>query len=169
MVISRKTIAYCLIVDNTYSYGIIQKIIHNRMSAAEIPSPSDRYRRLALPIAALTLTAVTALSPDNSADAAVAAEAETHDYAITTYNILGSNHVAMGRITGGSLAARAHRAAAYIEGHAGAPTSDIVGMQELEPDQWRMFNKFLEGYRSEERRVGKECRRLCRSRWSPYH
>jgi subfamily B ATP-binding cassette protein MsbA len=25
------------------------------------------------------------------------------------------------------------------------------------------------GQRSEERRVGKECRRLCRSRWSPYH
>jgi poly(3-hydroxybutyrate) depolymerase len=25
------------------------------------------------------------------------------------------------------------------------------------------------GSRSEERRVGKECRRLCRSRWSPYH
>src|SRR5213079_3425111 len=24
-------------------------------------------------------------------------------------------------------------------------------------------------YRSEERRVGKECRLLCRSRWSPYH
>ena len=24
-------------------------------------------------------------------------------------------------------------------------------------------------YRSEERRVGKECERLCRSRWSPYH
>ena len=23
--------------------------------------------------------------------------------------------------------------------------------------------------RPEERRVGKECRRLCRSRWSPYH
>ena len=29
---------------------------------------------------------------------------------------------------------------------------------------------FLEGpERSEERRVGKECLRLCRSRWSPYH
>jgi phenylalanyl-tRNA synthetase alpha chain len=28
---------------------------------------------------------------------------------------------------------------------------------------------FPEGHRSEERRVGKECRRLCRSRWSPYH
>jgi Na+/H+-dicarboxylate symporter len=27
----------------------------------------------------------------------------------------------------------------------------------------------LEEDRSEERRVGKECRRLCRSRWSPYH
>ena len=26
-----------------------------------------------------------------------------------------------------------------------------------------------EGARSEERRVGKECLRLCRSRWSPYH
>ena len=26
-----------------------------------------------------------------------------------------------------------------------------------------------EGMRSEERRVGKECLRLCRSRWSPYH
>ena len=25
------------------------------------------------------------------------------------------------------------------------------------------------GDRSEERRVGKECLRLCRSRWSPYH
>ena len=25
------------------------------------------------------------------------------------------------------------------------------------------------GARSEERRVGKECERLCRSRWSPYH
>ena len=25
------------------------------------------------------------------------------------------------------------------------------------------------GYRSEERRVGKECVFLCRSRWSPYH
>ena len=28
---------------------------------------------------------------------------------------------------------------------------------------------FQENERSEERRVGKECLRLCRSRWSPYH
>ena len=27
----------------------------------------------------------------------------------------------------------------------------------------------IEAGRSEERRVGKECLRLCRSRWSPYH
>ena len=27
----------------------------------------------------------------------------------------------------------------------------------------------LRPVRSEERRVGKECERLCRSRWSPYH
>ena len=26
-----------------------------------------------------------------------------------------------------------------------------------------------ESWRSEERRVGKECQGLCRSRWSPYH
>ena len=25
------------------------------------------------------------------------------------------------------------------------------------------------GHRSEERRVGKECNQVCRSRWSPYH
>src|SRR3546814_20511024 len=28
---------------------------------------------------------------------------------------------------------------------------------------------FVAGGRSEERRVGKECVRTCRSRWSPYH
>ena len=28
---------------------------------------------------------------------------------------------------------------------------------------------FAIGIRSEERRVGKECDRVCRSRWSPYH
>ena len=33
-------------------------------------------------------------------------------------------------------------------------------------------NEFLKrsrNYRSEERRVGKECNQVCRSRWSPYH
>ena len=31
------------------------------------------------------------------------------------------------------------------------------------------FERKIEEQRSEERRVGKECLRLCRSRWSPYH
>jgi rod shape-determining protein MreC len=33
----------------------------------------------------------------------------------------------------------------------------------------RELRSLLRFKRSEERRVGKECRRLCRSRWSPYH
>jgi CRISPR-associated endonuclease/helicase Cas3 len=32
-----------------------------------------------------------------------------------------------------------------------------------------VFRNVMGPERSEERRVGKECRRLCRSRWSPYH
>jgi hypothetical protein len=38
---------------------------------------------------------------------------------------------------------------------------------------WLVLDALIQGLRrlvrSEERRVGKECRRLCRSRWSPYH
>ena len=34
---------------------------------------------------------------------------------------------------------------------------------------WRTDNYNFASQRSEERRVGKECRLLCRSRWSPYH
>ena len=39
---------------------------------------------------------------------------------------------------------------------------------ELWPDISPLVDKALAG-RSEERRVGKECACLCRSRWSPYH
>jgi ribonuclease G len=35
--------------------------------------------------------------------------------------------------------------------------------------QTLMVQVIKDPIRSEERRVGKECRRLCRSRWSPYH
>ena len=38
----------------------------------------------------------------------------------------------------------------------------------VEGNPRRQMSKFLES-RSEERRVGKECRIGCRSRWSPYH
>src|SRR3546814_12718603 len=33
----------------------------------------------------------------------------------------------------------------------------------------RLVGPVLDGTRSEERRVGKECVSTCRSRWSPYH
>src|SRR3546814_4993011 len=35
--------------------------------------------------------------------------------------------------------------------------------------QWDEFCEVYWDYRSEERRVGKECVSTCRSRWSPYH
>jgi hypothetical protein len=45
----------------------------------------------------------------------------------------------------------------------GADGSLVADKQgQVEIPRWRHA-------RSEERRVGKECRRLCRSRWSPYH
>ena len=36
-------------------------------------------------------------------------------------------------------------------------------------DKIEYYKETGEMLRSEERRVGKECLRLCRSRWSPYH
>jgi GTP-binding protein len=47
-----------------------------------------------------------------------------------------------------------------------APFSFLVTLL----DRDNFLGRILTGrVRSEERRVGKECRRLCRSRWSPYH
>ena len=37
------------------------------------------------------------------------------------------------------------------------------------PSEFINENKILRVFRSEERRVGKECSEPCRSRWSPYH
>ena len=41
--------------------------------------------------------------------------------------------------------------------------------QDAELKKWVRAHEVLRITRSEERRVGKECLRLCRSRWSPYH
>ena len=41
------------------------------------------------------------------------------------------------------------------------------GIKRSEPDEVEVDSADFS--RSEERRVGKECLRLCRSRWSPYH
>ena len=45
------------------------------------------------------------------------------------------------------------------------------GINELTaaPASAKVRVKYFLSIRSEERRVGKECLRLCRSRWSPYH
>ena len=37
------------------------------------------------------------------------------------------------------------------------------------PTWARSVRRVMDAERSEERRVGKECPQLCRSRWSPYH
>ena len=39
----------------------------------------------------------------------------------------------------------------------------------LKKGKIRSLSDFLTLTRSEERRVGKECASMCRSRWSPYH
>ena len=56
-------------------------------------------------------------------------------------------------------------------------SSELTDDALMDTVQRRTFLYFWEGAepnsglapRSEERRVGKECLRLCRSRWSPYH
>ena len=45
----------------------------------------------------------------------------------------------------------------------GLPAFHIVGLPDAE------VREAKDRVRSEERRVGKECGLLCRSRWSPYH
>ena len=53
----------------------------------------------------------------------------------------------------------------------GTPSFELTffGMERSVPDCLIRLIRDLEQGRSEERRVGKECLRLCRSRWSPYH
>lgn len=74
--------------------------------------------------------------------------AASASYRIATYNILGSNHVNAGREIGGSVADRAKRAAAIVRGPGEKLPFDVVGMQEVMPDQYRMLTKLLPGYAS---------------------
>ena len=55
-----------------------------------------------------------------------------------------------------------------------APELEIVPFEDLGSDELftqglQSWEVMLELERSEERRVGKECCLVCRSRWSPYH
>ena len=81
---------------------------------------------------------------------------------------------------GSGVAPAAERASLASYGDQPAPGGGLVspagitvmgtGSAKAVPDvaEWS-FGVRSEAERSEERRVGKECRLLCRSRWSPYH
>ena len=61
-----------------------------------------------------------------------------------------------------------------LEFHLGADFyRDTHGVLSMAPRKYieRMIGSYerMFGYRSEERRVGKECASMCRYRWSPYH
>src|SRR3546814_5404513 len=51
------------------------------------------------------------------------------------------------------------------------PAGSITQAQldSVSADHYRDIKADLRAFRSEERRVGKECVSTCRSRWSPYH
>jgi FKBP-type peptidyl-prolyl cis-trans isomerase SlyD len=51
----------------------------------------------------------------------------------------------------------------------GCSAGDKFEVRIAPADAYGERSQELQEVRSEERRVGKECRRLCRSRWSPYH
>src|SRR3546814_12539475 len=51
----------------------------------------------------------------------------------------------------------------YLEGADMATTFNLLRANDL------IWSFVVNNYRSEERRVGKECVSTCRSRWSPYH
>jgi thiosulfate/3-mercaptopyruvate sulfurtransferase len=50
----------------------------------------------------------------------------------------------------------------------GVRSGHMPGAKNMPSGSFSVDGRF-KSVRSEERRVGKECRRLCRSRWSPYH
>src|SRR3546814_2278486 len=52
--------------------------------------------------------------------------------------------------------------------HDEAPQADRQGVY-VKPESKQAIHHKGEHFRSEERRVGKECVSTCRSRWSPYH
>ena len=79
------------------------------------------------------------------------------------------------RVVGGSLGARV--ALEYALTYPDAVESLVLvgpGLRDMNPNEavrksWEEEEALVDADRSEERRVGKECALLCRSRWSPYH
>src|SRR3546814_11930425 len=54
-------------------------------------------------------------------------------------------------------------------GASGTSSVDVFAQTRADIQTERTYASIAENARSEERRVGKECVRPCRSRWSPYH
>src|SRR3546814_3408398 len=50
-----------------------------------------------------------------------------------------------------------------------ATLADLTSKGQQKPGIVSLDGVIIDGNRSEERRVGKECVSTCRSRWSPYH
>jgi predicted MFS family arabinose efflux permease len=89
-------------------------------------------------------------------------------FVVTGYMVCG----ALGMVAGGFLLARVNQLESLIS----LALLASAGLLLLAASPWPGGAASLVlasvaglGTRSEERRVGKECRRLCRSRWSPYH
>src|SRR3546814_14959125 len=53
--------------------------------------------------------------------------------------------------------------------HIPARMASVYALRVAPQDFHAVAEVYLDGDRSEERRVGKECVSTCRSRWSPYH
>ena len=81
------------------------------------------------------------------------------------YSVVRAHHSDVGGITAGSMPAGAREL--YQEGLIIPPTRLTPEIERLLLANVR--TPAMRRGRSEERRVGKECRALCRSRWSPYH
>src|SRR3546814_10701125 len=65
--------------------------------------------------------------------------------------------------------ARAVRAKAAAPDRAGQAPESPSSHRRRTPRHAPVGSDTAQAHRSEERRVGKECVRTCRSRWSPYH
>ena len=76
-----------------------------------------------------------------------------------------------GPSTASMLAARTGQAVGNASHHLKvlAAAGLVEEAPELARDRRERWWRLVSTGRSEERRVGKECRTVCRSRWSPYH
>ncbi|MDQ5963620.1 MAG: hypothetical protein QG629_703 [Patescibacteria group bacterium] len=113
--------------------------------------------RFGLMAAGLSLTAALVIAPTGASEATgalggqdgmmstQAGSQEASSIRVLTYNVLGSNFPGTAAmIHGGSVVDRANRSTDLIKNQIDA---DVLGVQELQPDQYRMFAARLPGYK----------------------